>query len=113
MDKNTSPAPKVISLISFIFSVVSLISAISLIITSGVAGKSLGTATAITTGTVVTVTGMILLTAVTWASAIFGSLIGFIMLIVDLVIKRINIIWMPVAAIIIGIASIMITALAY
>jgi hypothetical protein len=35
------------------------------------------------------------------------------MLIVDLVIKRINIIWMPVAAIIIGIASIMITALAY
>ncbi len=56
---------------------------------------------------------MIVFTAATWIFAILGGFVGFVMLIVDIVAKRLNILWMPITSMVLGIVSLIMSAIAY
>ena len=113
MEQKQSAAPKVFSMIFMITSVIACICAVILRgIVGSVTGSS-GSATAVTNSAVITVAGIVFLSAGTWVFSLIGGVGGFIMLIIDLVIKRVKILWIPVTAIILGVISVMITVLAY
>ena len=104
--------PTVISIISLVFSTLAIICAILLLLVVNVGPKSGGTSTALTNEAVLTVSGMIILIAGTWGFAIIGGLMGFIMTIIDIAIKRIRILWMPVLAMVMGIVGIVMCCMA-
>ncbi|MBR1597617.1 MAG: hypothetical protein IJ661_01740 [Lachnospiraceae bacterium] len=98
--------PTVISIISLAFSSFAIICAILLLLVVNVGSKSGDTSTALTNEAVLTVSGMIILILGTWGFAVIGGLMDFIMTIIDIAIKRIRILWMPVLAMVMGIVGI-------
>ena len=111
-EKRPSAVPVVFSVIALVFSALALICAIVLIIISDVGPES-GSATALTNRAVLTVSGMIFFTGFTWLFAMIGGLIGFIMTIVDIVVKRVKIIWIPVSAMVLGITSMILSTVPF
>ena len=111
--KKPSAVPTVISVISLIFSVLALICAILLIIVSNVGPERGGSATALTNRAVLTVSGMVFFTGFTWLFAMVGGFTGFIMTIVDAVVKRVRIIWIPILAVILGITSMILSTVPF
>ena len=109
----TSTAPNVISVIALVVSGIALVCAILLLIVSKVGTGQGGSATAITNSAALSVTGMVFFAAFTWIFAILGGLIGLIMLIIDIVVKRANIVWIPISAIVVGVISILLSLLAF
>ena len=112
-EKRPSAGPMIISVIALVFSALALICAIVLIIISAVGPESGGSATALTNRTVLTVSGMIFFTGFTWIFAMSGGLMGFVMTIVDIIVKRAKIIWIPVLAMVLGITSIILSTVPY
>ena len=112
-EKRPSAGPVIFSVIALAISVLALIFAIVLIIISAVGPESGGSATALTNRAVLTVTGMIFFTGFTWIFALIGALMGFVMTIVDIVIKRVKIIWSPVLAMVLGITSIILSTVPF
>ena len=90
-----------------------LICAVLLIVVSAVGPESGGTATALTNRAVLTVSGMIFFTGFTWVFAMVGGLMGFIMLIVDIVVKRVKIIWIPILAMVLGVISVILSTIPF
>ena len=111
--KTSSAAPAVFSVIALVVSAMAMICVILLLIVSKSGTGQGGTATAITNSAALSVTGMIFFTAFTWIFAVLGGMIGLIMLIIDIVVKRANILWMPVLAIVLGVISILLSLLAF
>ena len=109
----TSTAPNVISVIALVVSGIALICVVLLLIISKTGTGQGGSATAITNSAALSVTGMVFFTAFTWIFAILGGLIGLIMLIIDIAVKRANILWMPISAIVVGVISILLSILAF
>lgn len=107
-NKKTSAAPFVLSLISFILSLLALINAMILtyIVSFGDQG---GTATAVNGQEVAALSGLILTVGGTWGFSIIGGLMGVVMTIVDSTTRRMNIIWMPIVAIVVSVISILIS----
>ena len=108
LEKKPSAVPKVFSIISLAFSILALICAVLLILVVNFGPERGGTSTALTGRAVLTVSGMIALIPGIWGFALIGGLFGFIMTIVDIAMKRISILWMPAAAVVLGIVSIVI-----
>ena len=102
---NPSAALTVLSIIAFATSAIAMIFAILFVIIVNVGPESGGTATALTGRAVLTVSGMILFTAATWGFGMLGTLMGFVMTIVDLAKRSFRIVWMPIAAVVLGIAG--------
>ena len=113
MEQNQSNAPKVISKISMITSVIGFICAIMLFRIGGSMSGSPGSATAVTGSVAIMVTGIVFLSAGTWVFSLIGTVSGFIMLIVNLVTKRTDIVWIPVTAVILGVVSLIISVIAF
>ena len=109
----TSIVPTVISVIALVASGLALICVVLLLIISKTGTGQGGSATAITNSAALSVTGMVFFTAFTWIFAILGGLIGLIMLIIDIAVKRANILWMPISAIVVGVISILLSILAF
>ena len=112
-EKKPSAVPVVFSAIALTASVLALICAVLLIVVSAVGPESGGTATALTNRAVLTVSGMIFFTGFTWVFAMIGGLMGFIMLIVDIVVKRVKIIWIPILAMVLGITSVIMSTIPF
>ena len=110
-EKRPSAVPVVFSVIALVFSVLAIICAVILIIISNVGPESGGTATALTNRAVLTVSGMIFFAGFTWLFAMAGGLMGFVMIIVDIIVKRVKIIWIPVLAVILGIISVILSTI--
>ena len=111
--KKPSAVPVVFSIIALVVSTLALICAIVLIIVSTVGPERGGTATALTNRAVLTVSGMIFFTAFAWGFAMIGGFMGFVMTIVDIAVKRVKIIWIPVLAIVLGIGSIILSTVPF
>ena len=109
----TSIVPTVISVIALVVSGLALICVVLLLIISKTGTGQGGSATAITNSAALSVAGMVFFTAFTWIFAILGGLIGLIMLIIDIAVKRANILWMPISAIVVGVISILLSILAF
>ena len=109
----TSIVPTVISVIALVASVIAFVCVILLLIVSKAGTGQGGSATAITNSAALSVAGMVFFTAFTWIFAILGGLIGLIMLIIDIAVKRANILWMPISAIVVGVISILLSILAF
>lgn len=109
----TSIVPTVISVIALVVSGLALICVVLLLIISKTGTGQGGSATAITNSAALSVTGMVFFTAFTWIFAILGGLTGLIMLIIDIVVKRANIVWIPISAIVVGVISILLSILAF
>lgn len=109
----TSTVPNVISGIALVVSCIALICVVLLLIISKAGTGQGGSATAITNSAALSVTGMVFFTAFTWIFAILGGLTGLIMLIIDIAVKRANIVWMPISAIVVGVISILLSILAF
>ena len=109
----TSIVPTVISVIALVVSGLALICVVLLLIISKTGTGQGGSATAITNSAALSVTGMVFFTAFTWIFAILGGLIGLIMLIIDIAVKRANNLWMPISAIVVGVISILLSILAF
>ena len=107
-----SSAPTVCSVIALVASVLAFINALILVLIS-VFGPESGSATALTNRAVFFVSGMVLFTAGTWIFGILGGFAGFVMLIVDLAIKRGAILWMPIVSMILSTISIIMSVLVY
>ena len=107
--KKASAVPAVISVIALVISVIALIFVLLLLIISKAGTGQGGTATAVTNTAALSVAGMVFFTAFTWIFAILGGTMGLIMLIVDIVVKRANILWMPISAIVLGGISILLS----
>ena len=112
-EKRPSAVPVIFSVIALAFSALALICAIVLIIISSVGPERGGSATALTNRAVLTVSGMIFFTGFTWIFAMIGGLMGFVMTIVDIVVKRVKIIWIPVLAMVLGITSIILSTVPF
>ena len=112
-EKRPSAGPVIFSVIALAFSALALICAIVLIIISAVGPESGGSATALTNRAVLTVSGMIFFTGFTWIFAMIGGLMGFVMTIVDIIVKRVKIIWIPVLAMVLGITSIILSTIPF
>ncbi len=112
-EKKPSAVPVVFSAIALTASVLALICAILLIIVSAVGPESGGSATALTNRAVLTVSGMIFFTGFTWVFAMIGGFVGFIMLIVDIIVKRIKIIWIPIVAMVLSVTSIILSTIPF
>ncbi len=111
--KKPSAVPVVFSVIALVFSALALICVIVLIIVSVVGPESGGSATALTNRAVLTVSGMIFFTAFTWIFAMIGGLIGLVMTIVDIIVKRVKIIWIPVSAVVLGVTSMILSTILF
>ena len=105
--KKTPVAATVFSIISLVLSVGSMLCALWIFYMVNFMPKS-GNADSLTWGTVGFVSGMVLFIAATWGGGLIGGFIGLIMLIISLVKKIYNIIWMPILAIILGTVAIFI-----
>ena len=112
-EKRPSASPVVFSVIALVFAALALICAIVLIIISAVGPESGGSATALTNRAVLTVSGMIFFTGFTWIFAMIGGLMGFVMTIVDIIVKRTKIIWIPVSAMVLSITSIILSTVPF
>lgn len=112
-EKKPSAVPVVFSSIALTASVLALICAVLLIVVSAVGPESGGTATALTDRAVLTVSGMIFFTGFTWVFAMVGGLMGFIMLIVDIIVKRVKIIWIPILAMVLGVISVILSTIPF
>ena len=112
-EKKPSAVPVVFSAIALTASVLALICAVLLIVVSAVGPESGGTATALTNRAVLTVSGLIFFTGFTWVFAMVGGLMGFIMLIVDIVVKRVKIIWIPILAMVLGVTSMILSTIPF
>ena len=112
-EKKPSAVPVVFSVIALVFSTLALIFAIVLIIISVVGPESGGSATALTNRAVLTVSGMIFFTGFTWVFAMIGGFVGFIMLIVDIIVKRIKIIWIPIVAMVLSVTSMILSTIPF
>ena len=112
-EKRQSAVPVVFSVIAFTASVLALICALLLIIVTAVGPESGGTATALTNRAVLTVSGMIFFTGFTWVFAMIGGFMGFIMVIVDVIVKRVKIIWLPIAAMVLAVASMILSTIPF
>ena len=112
-EKKPSAVPVVFSAIALTASALALICAVLLIVVSAVGPESGGTATALTNRAVLTVSGMIFFTGFTWVFAMVGGLMGFIMLIVDIVVKRVKIIWIPILAMVLGVISVILSTIPF
>ena len=112
-EKRPSAVPVVFSVIALVFSALALIFAIVLIIISVVGPESGGSATALTNRGVLTVSGMIFFTGFTWIFAMIGGFMGFVMTIVDIIVKRVKIIWIPVLAMVLGITGIILSTVPF
>ena len=112
-ESRPSAIPVVFSVVALVFSALALICAIVLLIISVVGPESGGSATALTNRAVLTVSGMIFFAGFTWLFAIIGGLMGFVMTIVDIIVKRIRIIWIPVLAMVLGIAGIILSTVPF
>ena len=101
-----SAVPKILSIITLAISVISLLSAIALLIltnTTVSGGKAVGFQMAgYIAGMGIFMIGSLLL-------ALIGGITGFVMTIVTLVTKRTGIAWMPIVSVIACIASVCIT----
>ena len=75
--------------------------------------ESGGSATALTNRAVLTVSGMIFFTGFTWVFAMIGGFMGFIMVIVDVILKRVKIIWLPIAAMVLAVASMILSTIPF
>ena len=113
MNQKPSTVPTVLSIITFGISALAFVCAIILILISVFAPKSGGTSTALTGSAVLFVSGMVLFAGATWLLAMIGGFAGFVMVIVDLVLKRTNILWMPVTAMFLDVVSIIISVFAF
>lgn len=111
--RTTSVVPAAVSIIALVTSVMALICMIFSLIISKAGNGQGGTATAITNSAALSVIGMILFTAFAWIFAVLGEIIGFIMLTADIVMKRTDILWMPVAAMVLGVISMVISFSAF
>lgn len=109
----TSIVPTVISVIALVASVIAFVCVILLLIVSKAGTGQGGSAMAITNSAALSVTGMVFFTAFTWIFAILGGLIGLIVLIIDIAVKRANILWMSISAIAVGVISILLSILAF
>ena len=98
---------------ALVFSILAIICAVVLIIISNVGPESGGTATALTNRAVLTVSGMIFFTGFTWVFAMIGGFMGFIMVIVDVIVKRVKIIWLPIAAMVLAVASMILSTIPF
>ena len=112
-EKRPSVVPVVFSVIALASSGLALICAILLIVVSAVGPEKGGSATALTNRAVLTVSGMIFFTGFTWMFATIGGFTGFIMTIVDIIVKRVRIIWIPVLAVVIGITSMILSTVPF
>ena len=112
-EKRPSAVPVVFSVIALVLSALALICSILLIIISAVGPERGGTATALTNRAVLTVSGMIFFTGFAWMFAMIGGFMGFVMTIVDIIVKRVKIIWIPVLAMVLGIASMILSTVPY
>ena len=112
-EKRPSAGPVVFSVIALAFSALALICAIILIIVSAIGPESGGSATALTKRAVLTVSGMIFFTGFTWIFALIGALMGFVMTIADIAVKRVKVIWIPVLAMVLGITSIILSTIPF
>ena len=112
-EKRQSAVPTVFSVISLVFSALALICAILLIIISNVGPERGGTATALTNRAVLTVSGMIFFVGFTWIFAMIGGFMGLVMTIVDAVVKRVRIIWIPILAIVLGVTSVILSTVPF
>ena len=112
-EKRPSAVPVVFSVIALVFSALAMICAIVLIIISVVGPERGGSATALTNRAVLTVSGMIFFTGFTWIFAMIGGLMGFVMTIVDIIVKRVKIIWIPALAMVLGITSIILSTVPF
>ena len=111
--RTSSGVPTVFSVIALVVSAMALICMLLLLVISKAGTGQEGTATAITNSAALSVTGMIFFTAFTWIFAILGGMIGLAMLIIDIVVKKANILWMPISAIVLGVISILLSLLAF
>ena len=111
--QKSSAVPVLFSVMALVFSALALICAIVLIIISEVGPESGGSATALTSRAVLTVSGMIFFTGFTWIFAMIGGFMGFVMTIVDIIVKRVKIIWIPALAMILGITSIILSTVPF
>lgn len=111
--KKKSIVPTIVSAIALVNSGIALVCVFLLLIISKAGTGQGGTATAVTNSAALSVAGMIFFTAFTWIFAILGGLIGFIMLTIDIVVKRANIVWIPVSAIVLGVISMLLSILAF
>lgn len=112
-EKRPSAVPVVFSAIALVFSVLALICAIFLIVVSAVGPESGGSSTALTNRAVLTVSGMVFLTGFAWIFAMIGGFMGFIMTIVDIIVKRLKIIWIPVSAMVLAITSMIMSTIPF
>ncbi len=107
-----SSVPTVLSVISLVISALGFICAVILLLIS-VFGREGGSATALTKNAVMFVSGMVFFTAFAWIFAILGGFAGFFMMIVDVAVKRTNILLMPITSVILGIISIVMSIFAF
>lgn len=111
--KTTSMVPTVVSVIALVVSGIALVCMLLLLIMSKAGTGQGGSATAITNSAALSVAGMVFFTAFTWIFAILGGLIGLIMFVIDIAVKRGNILWMPILAIVLGVTSMLLSILAF
>ena len=112
-EKKPSAVPVVFSAIALTASVLALICAVLLIVVSAVGPESGGTATALTNRAVLTVSGMIFFTGFTWIFAMIGGIMGFVMTIVVIIKKRVKIIWIPIAAMVLAVTSMILSTIPF
>ena len=112
-EKRPSAVPVVFSVIALVLSTLALICAIVLIIISVVGPEGGGSATALTNRAVLTVSGLIFFTGFTWIFAMIGGLMGFVMTIVDIIVKRVKIIWIPALAMVLSITGIILSTVPF
>ena len=108
-----SAAPTVLSVITLVISLLAFICSISLILISVFGPDSGGSSTAITNRALFFVSGMVLFTGAAWILAMIGILAGFIMLIVNIAVKRAGILWMPITSVVVCVISMIMSIFAF
>ena len=111
--RTTSIVPTVISVIALVVSGIALVCVLLLLIISRAGTGQGGSATAITNSAALSLAGMVFFTAFTWIFALLGGLVGLIMFVIDIAVKRTNILWMPISAIVLGVTSMLLSILAF
>ena len=111
--RTTSIVPTVISVIALVVSGIALVCVLLLLIISKAGTGQGGSATAITNSAALSLAGMVFFTAFTWIFALLGGLVGIIMFVIDIAVKRTNILWMPISAIVLGVTSMLLSILAF
>ena len=111
--KTTSMVPTVVSVIALVVSGIALVCVLLLLIISKTGTGQGGSATAITNSAALSLAGMVFFTAFTWIFALLGGLVGLIMFVIDIAVKRTYILWMPILAIVLVVTSMLLSILAF